>query len=304
MTDLFSFNGSPILPWTKIGSEESLFRSILTGSFVAFAILGIAVPLINLPPIEREIKEEPAPDLVQVIVEKKEVVIQPPKPKPKPKPKIVQTPKPIEKAEPVVVPIQKPKKQAKDSGVMAFKDMLADMRDITELDEIKPSEQLSRAGGQSVQVQRSIISAQTSTLSGGVTSSAVSENQGGEALSGRETTQVSYPKELRVERTAPRADRKPRRTIEEIRKIFDRNQGVIYAMYNRELRRNPELKGKLVLKLSISPAGLVTDCQIVSSELNNVTLERKLVARIMLFRFDEKDVVDTTINFPIDFLPV
>ena len=41
----------------------------------------------------------------------------------------------------------------------------------------------------------------------------------------------------------------------------------------------------------------------VSSELNDPELERKLVARVKLFRFEAKDVGTITVTKPIDFFP-
>lgn len=85
--------------------------------------------------------------------------------------------------------------------------------------------------------------------------------------------------------------------------VFDRNKGAIYALYNRALRQNPALEGKLVLRLTISPDGAVTFCEVVSSELGDADLEQKLVQRVMLFRFEAKDVEAMTTTKPIDFFP-
>jgi protein TonB len=85
--------------------------------------------------------------------------------------------------------------------------------------------------------------------------------------------------------------------------VFDRNKGAIYALYTRALRDKPDLQGKLVLELTIGADGSVLKCEVVSSELNDPELERKLVARIKLFRFEEKDVGTITVTKPIDFFP-
>jgi len=42
---------------------------------------------------------------------------------------------------------------------------------------------------------------------------------------------------------------------------------------------------------------------IVSSELNDAELERKLVQRVKLFRFEARDVEAITTTKPIDFFP-
>ncbi len=63
------------------------------------------------------------------------------------------------------------------------------------------------------------------------------------------------------------------------------------------------LQGKVVLKLTIAPSGQVTACEIVSSDLQDAELERKLVQRVKLFRFNDKDVEAVTTTKPIDFFP-
>ena len=55
--------------------------------------------------------------------------------------------------------------------------------------------------------------------------------------------------------------------------------------------------------LTISASGDVTKVEIVSSELNDEQLERKLAARIKLFNFGAKDVATMTVKYPIYFLP-
>ncbi|MEW8259028.1 MAG: AgmX/PglI C-terminal domain-containing protein, partial [Candidatus Thiodiazotropha taylori] len=88
-----------------------------------------------------------------------------------------------------------------------------------------------------------------------------------------------------------------------IQLVFDQNKGAVYALYNRALRKDPSLRGKVVLELTITPAGKVSKCRIISSELNNPKLERKLVSRIKLFKFASKDVETAVVSYPIDFLP-
>ena len=45
--------------------------------------------------------------------------------------------------------------------------------------------------------------------------------------------------------------------------MFDQNKGAIFALYNRALRRDSSLQGKIVLELTISPIGRrdrLSDC--------------------------------------------
>ena len=93
------------------------------------------------------------------------------------------------------------------------------------------------------------------------------------------------------------------RSLEEIKLVFDRNKGAIYTIYNRALRDDPALQGKVVLKLTIASSGQVLECKIVSSELRSPELERKLSARIKQFDFGAKKVDTMVVTYPIDFLP-
>ena len=96
---------------------------------------------------------------------------------------------------------------------------------------------------------------------------------------------------------------KAARSQEEIELVFDRNKGAIYALYTRAMRERADLQGKMVLQLTISPAGEVTDCTMLSSELNDPDLEHKIVARVKLFRFEPKDVEPITARKTIEFFP-
>ena len=85
--------------------------------------------------------------------------------------------------------------------------------------------------------------------------------------------------------------------------IFDRNKGTIYNVYNRALRKNPSLQGKIVLQLTIAPSGKVLACKLISSELDDPSLGQNITRRVKLFDFGSKDVSEVTITYPIDFLP-
>ena len=96
---------------------------------------------------------------------------------------------------------------------------------------------------------------------------------------------------------------KASRSIEDVRLVFERNKGSIYAIYNRALREEPGLQGKVVLKLTIAPEGNVVDVRIESSDLKTPELEAKLLARIRQFDFGAKDVNQMVVSYPVDFLP-
>ena len=94
------------------------------------------------------------------------------------------------------------------------------------------------------------------------------------------------------------------RTDEEIQIVFDRYKAALYRMYNRELRKDPTLRGQIVLRLTIEPDGSVSMCELQSSSMDAPELAASVVARVRTFDFGAKeDIVAVTIVYPIDFLP-
>ena len=96
----------------------------------------------------------------------------------------------------------------------------------------------------------------------------------------------------------------PSRTDEEIQIVFDRYKAALYRIYNRELRNDPSLRGKMVLRLTIEPDGLVSACSVKSTDLASPALSAEVVERVLKFNFGAKQGVPSiTIVYPIDFLP-
>lgn len=308
---------SPELPWSIPEDEQRRYRKILKRTLLIFLIFALALPFLPLPEITREQEEELPPRLAQLLVERRTPPPAPvaaknpelPKPKKQPKPQ----PK---KAEPKKVEPQKKvetaRAKAERSGLLAFKDELADLRDNSVTTKLEKTPQLAKGptaapgpgGGRAA--ERALITSRATTGSGGINTARLSRDTGGGGLGSRGTTRVSSP----VGKGGGGAGSvrrggggKASRALEEIRLVFDRNKGSIYTIYNRALRSDPTLQGKVVLKLTIAPNGDVVDCQIVSSELRAPALERKLLARIRQFDFGAKDVEVMVVTYPIDFLP-
>jgi len=93
------------------------------------------------------------------------------------------------------------------------------------------------------------------------------------------------------------------RSLEDVKLVFERHKGAIYALYNRALRDDPTLQGKLVLELKIAASGSVTGLRVLSSELQAPELEARLLARIRSFDFGAREVAPLVVSWPLDFLP-
>ncbi|MEJ2454548.1 MAG: AgmX/PglI C-terminal domain-containing protein [Candidatus Thiodiazotropha sp.] len=322
-----SYRHTAQLPWSTLDRDERRFYLITTIVLLIALLFGLIVPVIDLPEKERFKKQSLPPRLARLILEQKKV----PPPKPKPKPKVVEKKKPEPKKEkpkeakkpepekkpPPQVAKQKPppssteqaRKKAANSGLLAFADQLADLREEPAVPSTAGIQKRAVTGQRATTAQRSIITSGAAQGSGGINTAALSRDTGGQGLGGRSTTQVSSrAAEAKRAQTAASSkgkgkNHKGNRTREEIQTVFDQNKGAVYALYNRALRKDPTLRGKVVLELTISPDGRVTKCRIVSSELNDKSLERKLVSRIKLFKFASKDVDTAVVSYPIDFLP-
>jgi len=313
-----------LMPWELSVEADARFQRIVKICLALFLVFGVIMPYLPLPEFEKPPLEEPKARVATLIFEIKKT----PKPAPaatrkapEPKP-LVKQPAPVasKKVPPRVVKpapavaktkLVKPKvsarKQAEQAGLLAMKDALADMRQNTVSTNLKKTRTLSRAGGKARTTDRAVLTSGTTRSSGGIQTAGLSRNTGGGQLAGRTTTKVHSPAG-----NAPtvggaggsgRGERSAGRSIEEIQMVFDRNKGAIYSVYNRALRKDPTLQGKIVLQLTISPSGKVTRCVLVSSELHDGVVSKKISQRVKLFNFEAKDVNEVTITYPIEFLP-
>ena len=137
------------------------------------------------------------------------------------------------------------------------------------------------------------------------TSKASSGGGGSGSLAGVQSTQVeSQIADPAAEKETRRgADGKARRSTEDIQLVFDKYKGSIYSLYRRALRKNPALEGTVVLSMVIQPDGTVTKCEVVSSELNDADLERKIVLKVKRINFGAMDVGVWQDTYPISFIP-
>jgi TonB family protein len=303
------------MSWGWNTPDDNRFRRIVHTNLLVALVLGMVIPLLPLPETEKPRIEEP-PRLARLIFEKQEIKPPPPpKPavkQPEPIPQKTELPKPVKK-KPVVVKKPAPEKprvtarqQAEQAGLLALRDTLSDLRQNPVSSSLRKTSNLSQTAGSAQKTERDILTAGTARGSGGIQTSNLSRNTGGGALSGRTATRVDSPTGNTPGGTAGgkgKGGKSAGRSIEEIQMVFDRNKGTIYSVYNRALRSDPGLKGKIVLRLTIAPSGKVTRCDLVSSELGDAALGEKIARRVKMFNFGAKDVAEVTITYPIDFLP-
>ena len=300
----FNYYNDPVLPWTDTRNDER-FSRILKWMLLTFIIIGLIIPWLPSPEAEKRQLKQISPRLAKLITKKRQQ-----------KPKEIKA-KPIKKKaveKKVKKEVKKkiePKKQAKakekaqQSGLLAMSNEIQNLSDLFDTSSLNSKKPLTNSYNKSTQTKNSsVLSTRAKSGSGGIDTSKLSRSTGSTGLSGRKSSNVSS-------NIGTGATNIPRRTsagqnaraIEELNYIFDKYKGALQNIYQRALRKDPSLQGKVVFELTINAAGNVTQCKIVSSELGLKSLERRLIAKVKSFRFEAKNVAVVTVTMPIDFLP-
>nr|WP_279342336.1 AgmX/PglI C-terminal domain-containing protein [Geotalea sp. SG265] len=315
-----------IMPWSHDSEGERRFRrSVLIALLLSFFLTGI-IKIVKLPAPQRPVVAQ-VPERLAKLVRKEPIKPEPVK-KPKeekkderkeekkPEEKVKETPKDEIKATPAERVAARTK--AESSGVMAFKNTFKDLMDETPVAKLGVEARLSnspQAAG-AAQASRSLVAMQSGSgpSSGGISNAAISRNigvgngggggkgigrQGGFA---RVQSSIAGLPGKEAKSLTPGAGRS--RSDEEIQILFDRYKAALYRLYNAELRKDPTLRGKMVLRITIEPNGAVSACAVESSNMNAPDFSAQIVERVKKFNFGAKDGVPrTTILYPIDFLP-
>jgi len=330
-----------LMPWAKEVESEKRFRQSLLVSMFWSLLLCIAISWVTVPIPDRAnliievparmamlLKQEPPiPMPAPVVVPEKPKTPEKTEPekkapeqlKKKIDPKKTSKKKPA-KAKPAGGGTKVAKKKTENMGVLAFKSSFSDLMDKVPVAKLGAEAKInSKIPGQAV-AQRSLVTKQVKGGSSkGISNYAVSRNLGnggtgggsgyGNAgqIGGVGTGKVeSAMAGLTEEAGRPLSEGMGAgRTDEEIQIVFDRYKATLYRIYNRELRKNPTLRGKLLLRLTIEPGGEVSLCEKVgATDLASPELVTRIIARVKKFNFGPKDdVPPITFTYPIDFLP-
>jgi hypothetical protein len=319
-----------IMPWATDGESERRFRRALFVALLLSIGFGYLLPLVHVPVPDRSAMVVEIPERLAMLVKK-----EPPKPAPvperpreekKPEPDAEKPQKPEkaqertakEQPKPAPAEVQVARKRAENTGVLAFKNTFSDLLEDTPVPRLGTEARLSKdspqAAGQA-RAQRSLVAMQAQGgASGGIANAGVSRNIGsgggsgsghGGRLGGVGFARVESAVAGLAEESRPlSAGPGPARTDEEIQIVFDRYKAALYRIYNTELRKNPTLRGKILMRITIEPGGEVSACAVESTDLASAELVAQIVERVRKFNFGPKDEVPkTTILYPIDFLP-
>jgi hypothetical protein len=257
--------------------------------------------------IAKVIELPPAPPPVEQIIE--------PEPE-EPTEPLLADEQPVEETPDVVQPAQvaeqqAPKPEVRSKGILAFRESFSARAKAGPSARLGSQASLGNSGEEAVgRSTRAMVTSNAPGSSGGINLASISRDVGGGAGGGQmgDVTVSQVASSIGGNGTAdrPRAGggSSAGRTDEEIQIVFDRYKASLYRVYNRELRRNPALRGQVVLKLTIEPDGSVSMCMVQATDMQAPQLAEQIVARVNGFDFGAKDnIVAMTIIYPIDFLP-
>lgn len=313
------------LPWSSSRDEDARFNKILGGLAVVFLVLSVVVTVLKVPALTRAEKEQLPPQLARVMLQKQELpppkVVEPPKveekkPEEKKPEKKIEAAKPVEKTQTPPSKkevIDKAKEQAQ-AQISTFKDDLMEMREMAQTTMVETaSATINDAAAKATQVDRAMINSGQTKGSGGINVGAyASRDTGGVALSGRETTKVKSGLAEASKKAAGATGSGggnsdgaggAARSEEDMRKVMEQHKSSIFSIYNRALRDNAALQGKVKFKIVIDPSGQVVEVSIEFSELKDPALEAKLVSKLKSISFPSAAVLRTTFYQTLDFLP-
>jgi len=330
-------HGPTVMPWNDDDESDRRYRRALRTALLLSLLFGTVFHLVTVPaPVRPPVAQ--IPERLAMMVRKEHKKLEPVKKatgekKEENKTEKTQTAKAQDKPtqqRPEAAPAEQaaaPRKPV-NTGVLAFRESFKDLIDETPVARLGTESRLINANqaGQAL-ASRSLVTMQGGGAGGGIGNGAVSRNAGSGGIgngavgrsigggggngariggvgSGFAQVKSAIAGQGAKEAKPLSSGARPARTDEEIQILFDRYKAALYRIYNTELRKDPTLRGKMVLRITIEPSGAVSACGVESCNMNAPEFSAQIVDRVRKFNFGAKDgVPKTTILYPIDFLP-
>ncbi len=311
-----------VMPWTRRGEDDRRYRKSLAVSLLVCLALAVLFPLVNIPLPDAEDVVRLPERVVRMMIQERPRPPAPAREEQKAKPEEQKLAKqPLEKPKPVVKDDVQPEAVAAatpqpepEQGILAFREKLASFKEARVSDRIGLQPAAASADETAAgRPERSMLTSNAPGSSGGINLAAFSRNAGsgggaGGGMKGvqvgRATSAITAAGSGGGDRPLARGGPGLSRTDEEIQIVFDRYKAAFYRLYNRELRKDPTLRGQMVLRLTIEPDGSVSMCMLQSSDMDAPELSAQVVDRVRTINFGNKPEVQAlTIVYPIDFLP-
>lgn len=317
------------LDWQPSAENTRNFHRITALVFIAALILMYALTVIKVPEEHRRERALVPERIADFIARKEKPIVEAPKPEikpPPPKPVLEKKPEPVaptqEDPQPLIEKIQarnnerKPltesekaaRKVAEKSGLLA---LASELNELTDTGDIQAKMGKKLSGNSTRDEQANPVAGDNNAaLTAGIaqTGGAVDQSQyagkiSNTELEARNVEKVALSDIEKSSKASSTGKARATSAGEDVSLVFDKNKSALYSLYERERRSTPDLQGKIVFQLTLSPSGEVIDVKIISSDLNNPELEARLLSRIKTFKFKAGGEKPTTITYPVEFLP-
>ncbi|MFZ5515403.1 MAG: TonB family protein [Candidatus Zhuqueibacterota bacterium] len=118
--------------------------------------------------------------------------------------------------------------------------------------------------------------------------------------------QVTLTKQAKVDLVKPSkktgsAEALGQRTDQSVMEVILQRQGQITYFYEKYLKRNPNLRGKISVEFTIAANGFVTSAKILESTIDHPQLERDILSLVQRLKFEPISSGNVTMVFPFVF---
>ena len=310
-----------VMPWSRRSEEDYRFRRSLLTALAVTLLFALVIPQVEIPIFEPDLQPVDVSDRVaRLLMKPKPLPVRAPEPVP------VLAEQKIQEPEKTVPELAKPKEgqgkgvtegpgEGPAKGLLAFKEQLSGIKVNQQIARLGADARVTNQGASSGAVSRSMITTNAPGSSGGINLAALSRGVNGGGSGGgsgsiqgvqiaRATSNIAGGGGGSGAKGQGGHGAIAGRTDEEIQIVFDRHKAELYRLYNRELRRDPTLRGQMILHMTIQPNGSVSMCALRGSDMNAPQLAAQVVDRVRGFDFGAKEGIGpVTILYPIDFLP-
>jgi outer membrane biosynthesis protein TonB len=301
-----------VMPWARGGEDDDRFRKSLAAALLLSLLLGVVFPLIDLPLPERwEVLE--VPDRLTRLIREERPLPPPPTPqetRPAEQEPSEEAPQLAKESTPEAAPKQSPTPKPESKGILAFREKFSGLAAQERPTRLGSQARIKELGDSAIgRPTRSMVTTMAPGSSGGINLASLSRDVGNG--DGTQIEGVQVARATSAIGTGGGSSDRPlsdgpglSRTDEEIQIVFDRHKSALYRLYNRDLRRDPTLKGQMVLRIRIEPDGSVSLCEVQSTDMKAPQLAAQVAERVRTFDFGAKEgIAAVTILYPIDFLP-
>lgn len=285
-----------VLPWHEHSEQQEKFKKLIKKVIAPFMVLLLLIPF--LPDFSEE------QEVIKKVVTK--VILDPPKIEPQPLPETAATPPQPKLAK------AKPKAPSKvgtkdgQTNLATLSQQLSAMRNSVNLSKLQKKNVFVSNSGSVKQSSRALLGKKNATTSsGGLKSSDITVNAKGVAMMEHQSTTIDNPTAAinLPSKTQFYDPKKQTRSGQSIRRTVERAKGALFALYNKALRRDPNLAGRFVFSFQVSPSGSISQVKLITSDLNNNKLEKALLDKIRAIEFEKEDVESGSFQYTFDFLP-